>query len=178
MAPLRPLHCTGAQGPSGAAGQTPPKSNEPSTSMWPMVLPESPFLTFCFAMWRSLSRRRSAPPPHSSAQYGVIAPFTSTHACTTAGEEACTNTSENWRGRVVEHHWPNELLTAARATAPGRACWGQPHFMWFSWGFHRVFMGFSWGFHGVAPGRPKCYVFIHKMNLRGGPRGPQGHRPV
>ena len=51
MAPPRPLHCTGAQGPSGAAGQTPRKSNEPSTSMWPMVLPESPLLTFSFALW-------------------------------------------------------------------------------------------------------------------------------
>ena len=51
MAPPRPLHCTGSQGPSGAAGQTPQKSNGPSTSMWPMVLPESPLLTFSFAMW-------------------------------------------------------------------------------------------------------------------------------
>ena len=143
MAPPRPLHCTGAQGPSGAAGQTPQKSNEPSTSEWPMVLPESPLLTFSFAL-RALSFSHvltcSAPRPHSPAQYGVSAPFTSTHASTRRGmeemsrvsqyhrcvrpreQEACTNTSENWRGTCFEHHWPNELLTAARSAAPGRAC--------------------------------------------------------
>ena len=160
MAPPKPLHCTGAQGPSGAAGQTPPKSNEPSTFMWPMVLPKSPLLTFSFAIWalsfeaalrsatplvcsvrshrphspprtlvrprgkrlartrhktgeaessncsqnppsspspspcgRSLSRRRSAPPRQSCAQYGVIAPFTSTHACTRRGMEEMSRIS-------------------------------------------------------------------------------------
>ena len=50
MAPPRPLHCTGAQGPSGAAGQPPQKSNGPSTFKWPMVLPELPLLTLSFAM--------------------------------------------------------------------------------------------------------------------------------
>ena len=78
MAPPRPLHCTGAKGPSGAAGQTPQKSNEPSTSEWPMVLPESPLLTFSFAL-RALSFSHvltcSAPRPHSPAQYGVSAPI-------------------------------------------------------------------------------------------------------
>ena len=50
MAPPRPLHCTGAQGPSGAAGQPPQKSNGPSTFKWPMVLPEFPLLTLSFAI--------------------------------------------------------------------------------------------------------------------------------
>ena len=50
MAPPRPLHCTGAQGPSGAAGQPPPKSNGPSTFKWPMVLPDFPLLTLSFAI--------------------------------------------------------------------------------------------------------------------------------
>ena len=93
-------------------------------------------------------------------------------------KEACTNTLEKWREKCCEHHWPLDLLTAARSTPPGRRCRGQPFFMGFSWGFHGVFMGFSWGFHGVSPGVPKCYEFMHKITLLGGPRGPQGHRPA
>ena len=158
-----PQNPTSRQLPSGLwCSQNPPSSPSPS-----------PY-------GRSLSRRRSAPPLHSSAQYGVIAPFTSTHASTRRGmevmsrvsqyhrcvrpreQEACTNTSENWRGTCFEHHWPNELLTAARSTAPGRACWGEPYFM----GFHEnpmgfslkprgVFMGFSWG----RPWKPEMLCF-------------------
>ena len=71
-----------------------------------------------------------------------------------ATAKACTNTSENCRGRCVEHHWPNELLTAARATAPGRACWGQPYFMWILFGFHKVFKWLSCRFHWVFMGWP------------------------
>ena len=55
-----------------------------------MVLPESPLLTFSFAL-RALSFSHvltcSAPRPHSPAQYGVSAPFTSTHASTRRGME-------------------------------------------------------------------------------------------
>ena len=51
-------------------------------------------------------------------------------------------------------------------------------FMGSSLGFHGVFMGFSWGFHGVPPGGLIMYEFIFKMNILGGPRVPQGHRPV
>ena len=151
---LPPGHCI-VPGPKVQAGRPDRHPQNPTSRQLPCGLwcsqnpPSSPSPSPC---GRSLSRRRSAPPPHSSAQYGVIAPFTSTHACTTAGEEACTNTSESWRGRCVEHHWPNELLTAARARAPGRACWGQPYFMWFSHGFHWVFIGFSCGFHKVFIG--------------------------
>ena len=51
-------------------------------------------------------------------------------------------------------------------------------FMGFSKGFHVVFMGFSWGFHGVPPGGLIMYEFLLKISILGGPRVPQGHRPV
>ena len=87
MAPPRPLHCTGAQGPNGAAGQPPQNSNGPSTLKWPMVLPELPLLILSFAMSALSLSTGSAPPAHSFAQYGVIAPFSFTQAAARRGME-------------------------------------------------------------------------------------------
>ena len=181
MAPPRPLHCTGAQGPSGAAGQPPQKSNGPSTLKWPMVLPELPLLTLSFAISAlSLSTGlRSASPLVCSvrshrplqlhagccaAGHGGEEPLQHGAAATIQPQngipdshpesllalppaalrgrqarvehrpdilyrvpcgrprekEACAGTLEKWRDKCCEHHWPNDLLTAARWTSPGR----------------------------------------------------------
>ena len=93
-------------------------------------------------------------------------------------KEACAGTLEKWRDKYCEHHWPKDLLTAARWTSPGRRTPQIPQIMGFSWDLHWVFMGFSWGFHGVPPGGLIMYEFIFKMNILRGPRVPQGHRPV
>ena len=99
-------------------------------------------------------------------------------------KEACTNTLEKWREKCFEHHWPNDLLTAARSTPPGRRCRGQPFFMGFSWGFQGVFMGFSWGFHGVFMGcrldtRNAMFLYIKSAfwGVPGGPRAIVPFRP-
>ena len=68
-------------------------------------------------------------------------------------------------------------LDTARPEGPGAATL-HGVFMGFSRGFLGVFTRFLLGFHGVSRGVTKCYEFIHKMTLLGGPRGPQGHRPV
>ena len=67
-------------------------------------------------------------------------------------KEACAGTLEKWRDKYCEHHWPKDLLTAARWTSPGRRTPQIPQIMGFSWDLHWVFMGFSWGFHGVFMG--------------------------
>ena len=223
-----------------------------------MVLPESPLLTFSFAL-RALSFSHvltcSAPRPHSPAQYGVSAPFTSTHASTRRGMEEMSRFSTAPRllfshrtafrtrtrkafslshaagfvlakrkfnsahasqaarmapatrgtkplpplwtaagGRGVHEHvrkvashmlrTPSATrfvdgctLDTARPEGPGAATL-HGVFMGFSRGFLGVFTGFLRGFHGVSRGVTKCCEFIHKMTLLGGPRGPQGHRPV
>ena len=69
-------------------------------------------------------------------------------------KEACAGTLEKWRDKCCEHHWPNDLLTAARWTSPGRRGRGHPQIMGFSWGSHGVFIGFSSGFHKVFMGSP------------------------
>ena len=86
---LPPGHCI-VPGPKVQAGRPDRHPKNPTGRQLPCGLwcsqnpPSSPSPSPC---GRSLSRRGSAPPPHSFAQYGVSAPFTSTQASTRRGME-------------------------------------------------------------------------------------------
>ena len=138
MAPPRPLHCTGAQGPSGAAGQPPQKSNGPSTLKWPMVLPELPLLTLSFAISAlSLSTGlRSASPLVCSVRRHVR-----------------KMARQILRTPLAKRFVDSCALDIARPEDPPNPT-NHWVFIWFSLGFQGVLIGFSWGFHRVFMGCP------------------------
>ena len=124
-----------------------------------MVLPELPLLTLSFAISAlslSAGLRSTGLLAAAAVRMGPAArcrkPMLPPACGRPREKEACAGTLEKWRDKCCEHHWPNDLLTAARWTSPGRRTPQIPQIMGFSWDLHWVFMGFSWGFHGVFMG--------------------------